>query len=220
MFPGIMSKKKKLKPIEPLRESLLLIGEGKRSIRLVTSWRAFAPSAELTRSEAFWKVKSSQSKEFMLKFMRLKFFWEECSTKETEAFFSHPEFLRDIEFNVLLALLATTELSRDEIVSRAEKALGIIGKKSFFRKILLPQWTHNIFLEMNLTYRPIGPRKAYSGWVRNASSVGSKKSRSLFIPEPIVEDFSEVEFDEYKFLFELISVGYIEAATSGIIRLP
>lgn len=213
--------KKEIKiDIKPLNEESLLMGNGiKRKSLFVTSWKAFAPSPELTRSESCWRVESSQPKEQMLKFLRLKYFWTECTKQEHELMFAHPEFLKDLEFNVLLTVLASTELSREEIVRRAESALKFIGKSSNFRKRLLPQWNNDIFLKCELTTRPIRPHKAFSGWVRNASSVGSKKS-SLSIPEPIVAIFSEERFDEFNFLFELISVGYIEAATGSVIRLP
>jgi hypothetical protein len=220
MYPGIMSKKNKiLININPLSEKSLLMGKGEKRARIVTSWRDSSTSTELTRSESVWRVTSSQSEEQLIRFLRLKFFWTECSILEQEAMFSHPRFLEDLEFNVLLTLLAKTELSREEITERAEQALRILGKHSNFRKRLLPQWENNIFLKLERTTRTIRKHKAYSGWVRNASSVGSKKGK-LNLPEPLVEITSEEQFDEFNFLFELISVGYIEATSGSFIRLP
>jgi hypothetical protein len=150
--------------------------------------------------------------------MRLKWFWRDFTPLEEELFFSHPRFLSDIEFNVLLALLTTTELSREEISERMERALRILGRRSFFRKSLLSQWTGHISVIADLRTRSIRSHKAYSGWVRNSSAVGSKK-RGPSIPEPFSEDMPENNFDEYEFLFELISVGSIDA-NLGVVRLP
>jgi len=153
----------------------------------------------------------------MLKYMRMRHFWIETSDLEKELSFSHNGFLKDVEFNVLLAMLATTELSRLEIIIRMEKALLTIGKKSNFRKQVLDSWISHIVIVADLQTRPVRKHKAYSGWVRNASSVGSKR-RSPSLPEPISEDMPGDKIDEFNFLYELISVGRFEA-NSGIISL-
>lgn len=148
----------------------------------------------------------------------MRAFWLETNFTEREFAFSHPKFLNDVEFNALLTVLATTELTKSEIVRRCEYVLNLIGKKSNFREGLLKQWDSNILISSTLTTGPIGKHKAFSGWVRNSSSVGSKRSVRSSNPEPLAEDFSEDMFDEYEFLVEAISVGSIES-NLGIIRL-
>lgn len=213
-----MSRKKKELPIRPLVAKQLRIGSGKKGAFQTYRWTAISSSSELTRSEAFWHVRSSVGKHGMLKYLRLQFYWNNLTKEETEFAFGHPEFLKDVEFNVLLALLTSTELTRSEIARRSEKAHRLLQKKSNFRKELVPQWDNNIRIVADLEHRSIRPHKAYSGWVRNASSVGSKR-RKPSIPDPISEEWTEEKFDEYNFFYELISVGSIETS-NGLIRLP
>lgn len=212
-----MSRKKNLILVETRKSIQLRFGSEKR-VLFSSVWPAISPSSEITRSEAFWHVQSNVRNEVMLKYLRLKWFWKNFQPGEEEFIFSNPSFLKDMEFNVLLALLTNTELSREEISGRMERALSIFGKKSNFSKALLSQWNNHISIIADLSSRTIRPHKAFSGWVRNASSVGSKKNRPS-IPEPIAEDMPEMLFDEYNFLYELISVGSIETSL-GIIRLP
>lgn len=150
----------------------------------------------------------------MLRYLRLKYFWKELSNQEMLLCFDHPKFLKDLQFNVVLQAVAQTELSRLEIVERLEQGLNFLGKKNHFRKPLLTQWDNNISILAEETTRSIRPHKAFSGWVRNASSLGSKRSRPS-LPEPFSEEVAEVFLDEYEFLYTLISVGRIET-NSGI----
>jgi hypothetical protein len=154
----------------------------------------------------------------MLKFLRLRYFWNESSLLEKEFSLSNPKFLHSVEFNVALTALVTTELTREEISQRLQKVLNFLGKKSFLSKSLIPQWNNNILITATLTSGPIGRHKAYSGWVRNSSSVGSKRQVKSSSPEPLTEEFSEHEFDEFEFLLKAITVDSIETQM-GSIRL-
>jgi len=200
-----MSRRKKELPIDPLRAHQLRIGKGKKSFFSTYQWKAIESSSEITRSEAFWLVKSNVSWTAMLKFLRLKFFWGELDEKETEFAFAHPKFLDNVEFNVLLALLARTELTKSEIIRRTEQALNSLNKKCNFRRNLIPQWDNHILITADLEHRTIRPHKAYSGWVRNASSIGSKRNNRPSLPDPLLDEWAGEKFDEYNFLYELIS---------------
>jgi hypothetical protein len=146
------------------------------------------------------------------------YFWNQLDTDTIELAFDHPRFLRSVEFNVLLTLLAKTELTRLEIIGRMERALKVLSKKSEFRFILLAQWSNNINLIAERETRSIRTHKRFSGWVRNASSIGSKHRSDVFIPEPLLEDYPEESFNEFEFLYGLVSVGNLESNT-GILRL-
>jgi len=200
--------------------SRLILGKGNESRGFHSfSWKNTNLSSELTRSESFWRVRSTFSKSKTVRFLRLKFFWGELSPEEQQLAFDSPGFLNDVEFNVMLALLAEQQTTREKIQQRVEKALRLIGKKSHFRKELIRQWENNIFLTAKESKRPIRPHKAYSGWVRNSSSVGSKRKSKFFIPDPISEDFDDATFDEYEFLYKLASVGKLDT-NLGVLRLP
>jgi len=204
----------------PLFESrLILLGNKKCTFRHTFRWNSTSPSPEITRRRRFWSVESSASKEFMLKYLRLRFFWKLTSPLEDDLLFNCPEFIEDVEFEVLLLLVANTKFTRSDIALRSEKALSAIGRKSNFSFRLLNQWDNNIKLRAEEKDFPITRHKAFSGWVRNSSSVGTKSRGNFKAPEGISEEFSEVKFDEFKFLYTLISVGSYEANTGTIIKL-
>jgi len=196
------------------------IGTGKKLSFFTTTWKSNSSNAEVSRQESFWHVRSSSTMEATVKLLRNLYFWKEIEfTPEfLDLCFSNNAFLRDIEFNVLLALLAETELSREEIAIRSKRALEILGKKSNFDKNDFFRRKHSMYILAELERRAIRPSKKYSGWVRNSSSVGSKRKSKIFIPEPLLGEYSEEMFDEYKILYELISVGKIETK-AGFIKL-
>jgi len=156
----------------------------------------------------------------MLKFFRLRFFWGLTNSIEEDLMFNCPEFIEDPEFEMLLALLANTNMTRSDIASKAEKAFSFIGKEFNFSLNLIRQWENNIWIMAEEMELPITRHKAYSGWVRNSSSVGTKSKSSFSIPEGLSEEFSEDNFNEFNFLYSLISVGSYEANTGMVIRLP
>lgn len=209
-----MSRKKKIIPVKPRKAISIEIGLGRRTRLFTFKWKANLLPSELTRSESFWHVRSSVKEETMLKYLRLKYFWKELSDQQVLLCFDHPKFLKDLQFNVALQAVAQTELSREEIIRRLELGLTLLGKKCLLRKPLLSQWDNNNFILAEETSRSIRKHKAFSGWVRNASSIGSKRSRPS-LPEPFSEEVAEVFLDEYEILYTLISVGRIET-NSGI----
>lgn len=195
------------------------MGRGERTKGFVTiKWKASSTNSEITRKESFWHVRSTFAEEALLNFLRLKYFWNELTDQETILAFDNPRFLKSIEFNVLLTVLASTEYSRTEISEASNKVSRILGRKSKFSKSLLPQWENNIFLVAERTERPIRPSKKYSGWVRNSSSVGSKRQAKFFIPEPLFEEFPEEHFDEYELFCELIFAD-LSGAKNGTITI-
>lgn len=211
-----MSRTKKITPVKGPIGIQLKMGELRlRSFKVLT-WKAFSPSSELIRSESFWHVKSSVTLDVLLKFLRLKYFWGELNSREIELLFSHPKVLDDVQFNVLLAVQATTELDKSTIIRRLDIALNFLSLKSSFRKELVQQWAGVVTFVADLETRSIRPHKRYSGWVRNSSSVGSKRLSNISIPEPLSEEFTDQMFDEYEFLYEFITVGSIETRSSFI----
>jgi len=197
----------------------LKIGTGVKRGFETFKWKANRSPSEITRWESFWHVRSTFKQDALLRFLRLRYFWGLMSDLEIELAFDHPRFLNDVEFNVLLTVLASTELTKLQITERSESALKFIGKTSKFSKRLIPQWNNNIYVLAEREQRTIRPHKAFSGWVRNASSIGSKHKSTLNIPEPILEEFTKEQFNEYKYLYESISVGKIET-NLGFISLP
>jgi len=194
--PGTRSKN----PIEDLPKQLIF-GTGRRKGLRSFTWKVNNSNTEITRSVSFWHVQSNWREASLLRYLRLKYFWEKLSPTEVQFCFDHPKFLSDVEFNVMLSLLANTELTREEITERSRQVLALLGKKSFFRKLLMRQWDNNVVVIADLVKRSIAKRKSFSGWVRSSSSVGSKSSRPS-IPDPfILDDNGVVDFDEFEFLY-------------------
>jgi len=213
-----MAKVNKSLSIEPRLRDSIELGFGTRRQKVFLKWQANSPSSEITRSKAFWNVWSNVTEETMLKFLRLRIFWGLANDFEKEFSFSHPRILNDLQFNVLLTALATTELGRKELAERLKRFLNFIGHKFDFHEDLLKQWENHIKISGATSFGPIGKHKAFSGWVRNSSSVGSKRSVKSSTPEPLSEEFTEDKFDEFEFLLKAISVGSFES-NLGIIKL-
>jgi hypothetical protein len=213
-----MAKVRKSLSIGPLKSDSIEIGKGKKRKTVLSTWQAYSPSSEITRSHTFWNCWSNCKEAVMLRFLRLRVFWGISNDHEKRFAMSHPKFLLDVQTNVVLTALATTGLTTDEIERRLQQALKFIGQESNFRRSLLSQWDGAISISATTSIGPIGKHKAFSGWVRNSSAVGSKRFVNSSLPEPLSEEFTEDKFDEFEFLLSAISVGSIES-NLGVIKL-
>lgn len=190
----------------------LRLGKSERRNFSTFKWSANDSSTDVTETVRFWHVRSTCKETMMLKYLRLLFFWGLLSPKEIEFAFSHPRFLIDQEFNVLLSARVNTELSRSELVGRADHFLKTLkGKRSNFRENLISQWTGNIRILADLESRPISRRVKAKTWVRSASAVGSKKPFSPFFDPLLVEEVWDVEFDETDFMYRAITSGMVRS---------
>lgn len=150
-------------------------------------------------SETFWVVRTQFRRQKFLQYLQMKRLLDLCSDFELRCLYDVPGVLED---NLYLDALRAwkTDVPKDILWQR----LQVIQR--FLQR---PEWSPNLFYtydgticyEMMETLRPIRKVKKYSGYVRNSSSVGSKRNSRLSLHEP--ESFewnSNVEIDYYSFL--------------------
>jgi len=91
----------------------------------------------------------------------------------------------------------------------------LLGGQNLFREELISIWSGTIIILISEKTFPIRPAKKFSGYVRNSSSVGSKRGNKFTI-EPIPEKFSTERFEEYEFVYEAITVGEVVSRSGNL----
>jgi len=161
-------------------------------------------------SRTFWSIKTPNRKNTIIKYLKIKVLLGQASLLETRCLYDAPGVLSDRLFVSALRAFQSG-ISRDILMQRI---------KLLQRLMNLPEWSMNLYYTLNnsVSYelreieKTIRRVKKYSGYVRNSSAVGSKKSRDIFIPEPeIVEWNIDREIDFYYFL----TVGEFDSGLPG-----
>ena len=152
-----------------------------------------------TLSETFWIIKTSTRKHTFIEYLRLKVLLGFANEVETRCCYDSPGTLENILF--LDALRAfRTEVSEDTFWERLNYLQRLFN---------LPEWSPNLYYtldgvisyEITESRRSIRKVKKYSGYVRNSSSVGSKRRSTSPRPEPERFEWnSNVERDYFSFL--------------------
>lgn len=144
-------------------------------------------------------VYSSGSRPAVLKFLWYKFLWDELTKEEWKLFIILPESLNN------------------PMIFGALRALQIKGKKEIRRKILNApflsyeerplrtkyQGIKGLSIEIHEESRKLPKVPKFSGWIRSASSVGSKRQRGPSFLEPLAiieNDYNDFSFDWYSYL--------------------
>lgn len=161
-----------------------------------------------TATKTFWIIRTPQRKFTFIEYMKLKFFFDFPSEVEWRCMVDAPGFLSDNLF--ISAIIAKRQVEDKELLLHR---LNIL-QKLIGRKI----WNENQFFTLNGVMKfsieeirkSIRPADKYSGYVRNSSSVGSKSSNKIFVPEPETPEW--IDTKEIDFL-EFLTVGEF---TSGI----
>jgi len=155
-----------------------------------------------------WVIETRLRRSTFLRLLKTKELWDLNTPLETQALLDEPGTLRDVLFtdSLIAKRRFGTELG---ILWPRIEYLQILGNVSFFS----PRGLNNV---KGQTFRiteydnPIRPPKKYSGYVRNPSSVGSKRR----LPRQIldIEEAFEEYADETSFL-EFLTVGRILGTT-------
>lgn len=178
-------------------------------------WKSNSSFSEVTRRETFWIIKSNVRLQTSLDFMKLLYIWGLLTPKEQQIILDHPGTLADPIFRALAVAKVQTKIPLEDLVDNLEKFCSLLGRKNNFRKSLVSQWSGNIAIEIKEKDFPIRSAKKFSGYVRNSSSVGSKRM-SKFTFEPIPEKFSPERFEEYEFIYEAITVGEVVSRSGAL----
>lgn len=178
------------------------------------SWRS-SNQISNTLTETFWVFRTPHRKFTLIEYLQMKELLIGLPKLEQRALFDAPGVLTDELF----------------IAALKAKIFGVPTKTLWQRLRLLQKllgrqpWEPNLvytldgcfIYELEETRKSIRKVKKYSGFVRNASAVGSKRKSTSTKPEP--ESFewnTNIELDYFNFL----SVGEFNSGLPGIVFLP
>lgn len=172
-------------------------------------WRSSTKPSN-NKVKTFWVVRTNFRKEKFLMYLKMKFLIEGLAEDELQLLIDAPGVLSDNLF--LDALRAIRSGISLRVLEQRLQQLKIFGLSTFdFSLNLYFTFNGTISYQMYLSERPIGKIKRFSGYVRNSSSVGSKRqSGTRSLPEHFLWN-SSVEYDYFHFL----TVGELTSGASG-----
>jgi hypothetical protein len=144
-------------------------------------------------------VLSQGSRAKVIKYLWLKFLWDELSRQEMRLFLSMPEVLNSELY--FATLRAVQLIGKKEVRTRLIEAPFVDEKERPTRARYLGFKCLNVEIQEIDRRLPRVPK--FSGWIRSASSIGSKRPRgsSLLDPLAIIEnDYEEEVFDWFNYL--------------------
>lgn len=179
----------------------------KRRFRTFTWKSSNILSNTLTKTS--WVIKTNFHMYRFIQFMQLKQLLGYASIDEQRLLFDAPGVLEDTLF--IEALRAWITEVPQEILWQRLQWLQRLEERTIWSNRLYDTWKGTLYYEILETRRHIRKVKKYSGYVRNASSVGSKKFRgSAPVPESL-EWNNDVNIDYYMFL----TVGELSTGQPG-----
>lgn len=150
-------------------------------------------------------VYSQGSRAKVVKYLWLKYLWDELTKEEFELFLILPETLNsEVKIAVLRSLLI---YGKKIIRERLVKVEDLLGLESSAR--IKYQGYKRLDVEIKQITRRLKRVPKFSGWVRSLSAVGSKRPGGPRELEPLAiieNDYEEKEFDWYTYL----TVGELE----------
>lgn len=172
-------------------------------------WRS-SNNRSNTLTETFWVVRTPIRKFKYIEYLQLKVLLGLADNSEAQACYDAPGVLNDRLFIDALRAWKTTT-PRNVLWQRLQLMQELLQR---------PVWSENLYYTYDGTFkyeleeirRPIRKVKKYSGYVRNSSSVGSKRASGFTKPEPERFEWNlDVEIDYYQFL----TVGEFDSGQPG-----
>lgn len=195
---------------------MLTILEQSRSVKKLGPFRTHkwksSNTSPNTLTETFWNVKTQFRKFNFIQYLKLKVLLGEANLLETRLCYDAPGVLQD---NLYCDALRAwrTDVPKHILWQRLQALQRLEGLPEWHSN-LLNTWNGVIRYEIEEIRCSIRKVKKYSGYVRNSSSVGSKRGSQTYRPEP--ESFewtTNVEKDYYQFL----TVGEFNSGHPGSI---
>lgn len=160
----------------------------------INKWRSSVPPSN-NSAETFWTLQTNRRLQSFLEFQKLRFIFEHLPVMEQQNLLDAPGVFADRLF--IDALRAKIDnVSTKTFEERLEICSFIAGKSSIWNRNLLKTWKGTTVYRICLHEKPIRKAKKFSGWVRNSSSVGSKRFGATR-PEPETfewDNFSEIDY--------------------------
>jgi len=184
------------------------LGQSKKVLNRVFHWKSLSTSSEITRRENFWVMKTNVRLQTALNLLKLMFLHGELNLRLQACILDHPSTLSDEIFRAIAVAKVTKDVNPEVLMDNLDKILSLIGKPNIYRKRLIRQWLGTIGIQIKEISQPIVPSKRYTGYVRNSSSVGSKRQNKISF-EPIPEKFASEMFEMFDLILESITVGEV-----------
>lgn len=182
---------------------------------------SISTNTEIRRSKTLWYIESNSKRETLLKYFRLRFllFKNILSERELLLFFSFNEFF-SIDLYSILLLEEREKIPLEVLLIRYERWCALRSKQNDLRRELLLQLENNVICFVTEAEASIGFFKKYSGYVRNSSSVGSKKSQPKTELHLNIEYSDENELEENIQLLNFLTVGKLLTDSGHEIKFP
>ena len=170
-------------------------------------WRSSKQAAD-TPTETIWKVRTNFRLSTFVEYLKMKHFYEGLPVNLQRCLYDAPGVLGD---DLYLALLRakTLELPLDVLEARLQSLQRLLGR-STWEMNLLRTFNGVLSYEINEILKPIRKGKKYTGYVRNSSSVGSKRGFGKSKPEPETFEWNTESTIDY---FAYLSVGQLSLAS-------
>jgi len=177
------------------------------------TWRSSKQVAD-TPTETLWKVRTNFRLQTFTEYFKMKHYFIGLSVNEQRMLFDAPGVLRD---DLFLALLRAKETGISEriLTARLASLQRLLGKRQWEMN-LLSTFDGVLSYEITEILKPIRKGQKYSGYVRNSSSVGSKRGFGNPKPEPETFEWNTESTIDY---FAYLSVGQLSLASGEILSL-
>jgi hypothetical protein len=185
----------------PKPEQSFHLNDNHPRLRLTHRWNSSRQFPD-SPTKTFWQLKSSNRIDTLVKYLQIKALLGFCSVIELQALVDYPRILGDRLF--IEALRAwKTDVPESILWQRLQLLQRLTGRS---------EWSKNLFYtlskvvnyELELKTEAIRRVKKYSGYVKNSSSVGSKRPRTVFLEE--TESIQWVLSEDINY-YEFLTVG-------------
>jgi len=154
--------------------------------------------------KTFWVIETLLRKGKLLAFLKERLLRGEASQIEIQCILDEPGTLRDQLFYNSLLAKNNLGVPLDILRPRMKTLSSVFGLISPLSESKYQEWLKRFPILIREYDNPTRPPKKFSGYVRNASSVGSKRRTPR--AELLTEDTLEEYFSEFNFL-EYLAVG-------------
>jgi len=159
----------------------------------------------------YFVVLSKGKRHTFIKYLWMKFLFDQLTKEETEIFYSLPEIIHS-EFKVQ-ALRACLRIGKKELRKRLEN-LPLIPEDERISRKTYQGLTGNTRYDLSRRVGKLPKPPKFSGWIRNSSAKDRKsasKGSRIDPPNIILEDFVDEQFDWYLYL----TVGTVPSRPLG-----
>jgi len=163
-----------------------------------------------TATKTFWQVRTLMHQFKFIEVMKMKQYFGELPLTEMKCLYDAPGYLTDQLF-VELLLAKQKNIPEDILLQRLNFLQKLTGRRIWSKNLYFSQ-LGNLNYELHEFRQAIRKANKYSGYVRNSSAVGSKRSNRISIPEPEIVEWSLTEELDF---FHFLTVGEFSSGTSG-----